>query len=77
MAQPFPAGSMLRIEIALPGGSVSLRGMVRWVSAQADASGGPVAARARGCGVEFLRYSGAVRALLREHLDEEVSRFEL
>ena len=72
--QPFPSGSMLDLEIALPGGSIELRAMVRWVSAL---QGGPVCAPPAGCGVEFTGHSRAVIRLLEEQAAAEHMRFFL
>ena len=74
MPQPFPAGSMLKLELALPSGPIELLGMVRWVSAT---QGGPVFARARGCGVEFTGHSREVLALLETQVATERARFSL
>ncbi len=74
MSHPFPSGSMLELELALPSGRIELRAMIRWVSATQD---GPVFARARGCGVEFTGHSRAVVALLEEQVAAERVRFLL
>jgi hypothetical protein len=74
MPRSFPSGSMLDLELALPSGTIALRGMIRWVSAT---QGGPVSARPRGCGVEFTGHSRAVLALLEEQVAAERARFFL
>ncbi len=74
MPQPFQAGSMLELELALPSGPIELRGMIRWVSAT---RGGPVFAPPRGCGVEFTGHSRAVLALLEAQVAAERARFFL
>jgi len=73
MQQPFPAGSMVRVELALPAGPVELRATVRWVSS--PRGGSPI--HRRGCGVEFLRPNPGARQRLEETLDEELARFFL
>jgi hypothetical protein len=72
--EPFPAGSMLHVEIALPGGTIRLRATVRWVVRPQQ---GPSSARAGGFGVEFLRPKPLHRSALLDHLAEEADRFYL
>jgi hypothetical protein len=71
---PFPAGSQIEIEIALPGGSVTLGAIVRWVAPPSTRHG---AGRNRGFGVEFVNPRKDVVAQLLEHIDCEFRRFML
>jgi hypothetical protein len=71
---PFPAGSQIEVEIALPGGSVTLRATVRWVS---PSNQRPPSGRAHGFGVEFVAPTKDVVSQLLEHIDCEFKRFML
>jgi CheY-like chemotaxis protein len=69
---PFPEGSRISLEIALPEGSVNLRAQV--VNARYPSS------EAAGCspcgmGVEFLNLDGVARQRLRAYLKEIAERF--
>jgi hypothetical protein len=73
-SHPFPAGSQIEVEVALPGGSVTLKATVRWVSPR---NARPEAGRNPGFGVEFLHPPKDAVALLLEHIDAEFKRFML
>ena len=74
-ASPVPAGSLIQVEIDLPGGVVELRGMVRWVRPRAGA--GSEVPKVTGFGVEFLRAQPVILAKVRDFLEGELERFRV
>lgn len=69
----FPGGCRIGVVIELPNEQLELPALVRWTRPRKEAS----PQLRPGCGVEFLNPPPRLRAVLKQHLEEETDRFRL